>query len=144
MFSISKFGAVAASVALVAIATNPSPADYQQYLYRKTCQQQPISNWDTWVICKTWETMPGVARQLVSSQYITRKNYWLFSIYVTNAPVVYDESFGFGLRFIETRALAKLDFFQDTIAFDNMDELRPVSIETLGRSEGSGTGLFIG
>lgn len=124
MFSVPKIGIVAASVALVAIATNPSPADYQQYLYRKTCQQQPISNWDTWVICKAWETMPGVARQLVGSQYTTRKNYWLFSIYVTNSPVVYDESFGLGLRFIETRALARLDLFHDTIALCNMGELR--------------------
>jgi len=118
MSVVSKFGITLLAVAIPAIVTNPGPADYQQYLYQKTCQQQPISTWDTRVICKAWETMPDAVRQRLLSQYTTRKNYWLFSIYVTNAPAVYDKSLGFGLRFVETRAFAEVVLFQDTIALE--------------------------
>ena len=97
MSSIISLSA-AALVLAVAVALNPSPRQYRRYVYRKLCQRSQLESREAQATCALLRAMPTPMREGALGQYVSRRNYGVFSVYVLDAPTLHDESLGiFGL-----------------------------------------------
>lgn len=91
-------GGLGAAVVALAVLTNPTPQDYQRHLLRKQCDRTLVSSW-LQTTCQVVRVLP--LPDWLSNQYITHRNYGLFSVYTTSVPGVRDVSLGIGGFFIE-------------------------------------------
>jgi hypothetical protein len=73
---------------VIAIATNPRPTEYRDHIYRKFCLEQKNKSWDTQTTCNALKFMPKDTRHWTLDQYITHRNYWVFSIYAIHFPAL--------------------------------------------------------
>ncbi|WAL59237.1 DUF4359 domain-containing protein [Thermocoleostomius sinensis] len=98
--TIVKAGIVTVGLMAIAILTNPTRKDYRDYVVYKTCRQadRPPA---VQAACTTIRALPRPSGQWVVDQYVRRRNYWLFSIYLVDSPLVRDVSLGVGGHFIE-------------------------------------------
>jgi hypothetical protein len=98
--TIVKAGLVTVGLMAIAILTNPTRKDYRDYVVYKTCQyadQSPAVQ----TACTTIRALPRRSGQWVVDQYVRRRNYWFFSIYLVDSPLFRDVSLGVGGHFIE-------------------------------------------
>lgn len=95
-----------ALVLLAALALNPSPSQYQRYVYRKLCQRTELQRLEAQLTCEALRLMPAGTRERILGKYVTRHNYGVFSLYVLDMPALYDESLGVAGSFVDRRPTA--------------------------------------
>lgn len=107
MSIFSKLSTLMLLPLMIAVATNPTPRQYQRYLHRKTCQLAEPKSWVTQITCEILDSLPEPTRGWIVTQHITRHNYWLFSVYVIDSPTLYDKSLGIVGSFFEVEQSTK-------------------------------------